>query len=30
MEYVKVENQNNLVRDMSSNAVINTDRNVLM
>ena len=30
MEYVKVENQNNLVRDMSSNAVLNTDRNGLM
>ena len=30
MEYVKVENQNNLVRDMGSNAVLNTDRNGLM
>lgn len=30
MGYVKVENQNNLVRDMSTNAVLNTDRNGLM
>ena len=29
MEHVKIENHNNLIRDVSSKAVLNTDRNGL-